>query len=116
LVPQTTHYIGIQAVSCGVPGEIATTTVTTTAITFTTVSPCFVATAAYGSPLAAEVGTFRRFRDRHLMSNALGRALVDVYYEHGPQAAEALEQHPWLKSAARAFLTPLAALLHDDGP
>ena len=116
LVPQTTHYIGIQAVSCGVPGEIATTTVTTTAITFTTVSPCFVATAAYGSPLAAEVGTFRRFRDRHLMNNALGRALVDVYYEHGPQAAEALEQHPWLKSAARAFLTPLAALLHDDGP
>ncbi|MBK6808373.1 MAG: hypothetical protein IPG81_05610 [Sandaracinaceae bacterium] len=116
LVPQTTHYIGIQAVSCGMPGEIATTTVTTTAITFTTVSPCFVATAAYGSPLAAEVGTFRRFRDRHLMSNALGRALVDVYYEHGPQAAEALEQHPWLKSAARAFLTPLAALLHDDGP
>jgi hypothetical protein len=62
--------------------------VTTTAITFTTVSPCFVATAAYGSPLAAEVGTFRRFRDRHLMTNALGRALVAVYYEVGPDAAE----------------------------
>ena len=91
LVPQTTHYIGIQAVSCGVLGEIATTEVTTTAITFTTVSPCFVATAAYGSPLASEVGTFRRFRDRHLMTNALGRALVSAYYEVGPQAAEALE-------------------------
>lgn len=116
LVPQTTHYIGIQAVSCGTLGEIATTTVTTTAITFTTVSPCFVATAAYGSPLAAEVGTFRRFRDRHLMNHALGRAFVSAYYEVGPHAAEALEAHPWLKSAARAFLTPLAALLHDDGP
>jgi hypothetical protein len=116
LLPQTTHYIGIQAVSCGVLGEIATAEVTTTAITFTTVSPCFVATAAYGSPLAAEVGTFRRFRDRHLMTNALGRALVDAYYEVGPHAAKALEQRPWLKSAARAFLTPLAALLHDDGP
>lgn len=116
LVPQTTHYIGIQAVSCGVLGEIATTEVTTTAITFTTVSPCFVATAAYGSPLASEVGTFRRFRDRHLMTNALGRALVSAYYEVGPQAAEALEEHPWLKSTARAILTPLAALLRDDGP
>ena len=116
LVPQTTHYIGIQAVSCGVLGEIATTEVTTTAITFTTVSPCFVATAAYGSPLASEVGTFRRFRDRHLMTNALGRALVSAYYEVGPQAAEALEAHPWLKRTARAILTPLAALLHDDGP
>ena len=115
LVPQTTHYIGIQAVSCGVLGEIATTEVTTTAITFTTVSPCFVATAAYGTPLAAEVGTFRRFRDRHLMSNALGRALVSAYYEVGPHAAEALEEHPWLEGAARAVLTPLAALL-DDGP
>jgi hypothetical protein len=68
--------------------------VTTTAITFTTVSPCFVATAAYGSPLAAEVGTFRRFRDRHLMNNALGRAFVDAYYEVGPHAAEALEAAP----------------------
>lgn len=116
LIPQTTHYIGVQAVSCGVLGEIATTTVATTSITFTTVSPCFVATAAYGSPLAAEVGTFRRFRDRHLMNNALGRAFVSAYYEVGPHAAEALEAHPWLKSAARAFLTPLAALLHDDGP
>lgn len=116
LPAQTTVYIGVQAESCGRRGAIATASVTTTAIHFTTVSPCFVATAAYGSPLADEVGTFRRFRDRHLMTNALGRALVDVYYEHGPRAAEALEEHPWLKDAARAFLTPLAALLHDDGP
>jgi hypothetical protein len=114
LLPQTTHYIGIQAVSCGVLGEIATAEVTTTAITFTTVSPCFVATAAYGSPLATEVGTFRRFRDRHLMTNALGRALVAAYYEVGPDAAKALEERPWLRGAARAVLTPLATLLHHD--
>jgi hypothetical protein len=115
LAPESLHYIAVQAESCGRRGEIATATVTTTTITFTTVSPCFVATAAYGSPLAAQVGTFRRFRDRHLMNNALGRAFVDAYYQHGPRAAQALEQHPWLKDAARAFLTPLAAMLHDDG-
>jgi hypothetical protein len=114
LTPQTTHYIGIQAESCGRLGEIATDTVTTTAIYFTTVSPCFIATAAYGSSLADEVGVFRRFRDRHLMNHALGRALVGAYYQHGPRAARALESHPWLRDAARAFLTPIAAMLHDD--
>ncbi|MCB9656593.1 MAG: trypsin inhibitor-like cysteine-rich domain-containing protein [Polyangiales bacterium] len=116
LIPQSTTYIAVQAESCGRRGDIATTSVTTTAITFTTVSPCFIATAAYGSPLAAEVGTFRRFRDRHLMTNALGRAFVDAYYEFGPEAARSLDERPWLKEAARAFLTPLAALLHDDAP
>ena len=48
---------------------------------------CFIATVAFGSPLAGEVATFRAFRDRYLRTNRLGTLLVELYYEHGPKAA-----------------------------
>lgn len=82
----------------------------TTAIDFTTVPPCFVATAAYGSPLADEIWALRRFRDRYLMTNPAGRAFVDVYYSVGPYAADIITEHPWLRTTTRILLTPVVAL------
>jgi hypothetical protein len=82
----------------------------TTAIDFTTVSPCFVATAAYGSPLADEIWALRRFRDRYLMTNPAGRAFVDAYYAVGPYAADIIAEHPWMRTTTRIILTPLVAL------
>jgi hypothetical protein len=66
-----------------------------------------VASAAYGSPLAGEVGVLRRARDRYLSSHAPGRALVAAYYEHGPVLARAVEQWPALRAVTRAVLSPL---------
>jgi hypothetical protein len=117
MMPETTYHIGIRAVdSCNDWGPITTGTITTTEIHFTTVSPCFVATAAYGTPMAAEIGSLRRFRDRHLLTNDAGRAFVDAYYRVGPHLADAIRTDESLRAVARAVLTPLvwAAELLDD--
>jgi hypothetical protein len=82
----------------------------TTSIDFTTVPPCFIATAAYGSPLADEIWALRRFRDRYLMTNPAGRAFVDAYYSVGPYAADIIAEHPWIRTTTRVLLTPLVAL------
>jgi hypothetical protein len=111
LVQLTTYHFGMRAYDlCNTPGPLITDEVTTTEINFTTVSPCFVATAAHGTPMADEVRVLRRFRDRHLRTNAAGRALVDAYYAIGPTAAGAIDEHESLRVLARAALRPLIAL------
>ena len=111
LTPQTRFYIGLRAVdACGEAGEIATGVVETTAINFTVVSPCFVATAAWGTPLATEIGALRRFRDRHLLTNAPGRAFVRAYYSVGPTLAGFVAEHDTLRAAVRTVLAPVVDL------
>lgn len=68
---------------------------------------CFIATAAFGSPLAGQVEILRQFRDRYLMTNAPGRQFVDWYYRNGPVAANYISDKPWAKTAVRAALYPL---------
>ena len=108
LTPQARFYVGIRAVdACGQVGPIATSEVHTTAINFTVVSPCFVATAAYGTPMAHEIGALRRFRDRHLLTNAPGRALVDTYYTVGPTLARVIDGNDTLRALTRSALAPV---------
>jgi hypothetical protein len=68
-----------------------------------------VATAAYGSPLAHEISALRRFRDRQLSSNFVGRGLVGLYYEVGPKLANVIREHESLRAVARTLLSPFVA-------
>jgi len=69
--------------------------------------PCFVATAAHGSPEAPEVLTLRRYRDEVLRAHAPGRAFIAAYYRLGPLGARFLHDRPRLKRATRAALEPV---------
>ena len=67
-------------------------------------SPCFIATAAYGTPLHEDIDILRDFRDERLMTNPLGRTLVKTYYETSPPIADALREHEGLRTAVREGL------------
>ena len=71
---------------------------------------CFIATAAYGTPMAKEIQILREFRDEYLLTNAVGRALVDVYYRVSPPIAEFITEHPSLKPIVRVGLLPAVAM------
>ena len=72
-------------------------------------TPCFIATAAYGSPLHPSVRILRDFRDKYLMSSRPGRMLVRSYYKYSPFFANFLTKHKVLKADVRISLFPLVA-------
>jgi len=68
---------------------------------------CFIATMAFGSPMAGQVEILRQFRDRYLLTNTPGRKFVGWYYRTGPAAANYIKDMPLLKAAIRVALYPL---------
>jgi len=70
-------------------------------------SNCFIATAAYGTPMTEEVKILSRFRDECLLTNPLGKIFVMTYYKISPPIADFIREHPVLKNVVRKTLKPL---------
>jgi len=77
---------------------------------FKSAGGCFIATAAYGTPMAEEIGVLREFRDEYLLTNRPGGAFVNLYYRASPPVAQFITEHPSLKPIVRAGLVPAVAV------
>ena len=108
LLPDTTYYVAVRAYdSCRNYGPIEVTSLQTLPRVGGEVDACFVATAAYGSLMANDVQTLRRFRDVALRSNVVGELAVESYYTFGPGLATFVGDSELLRSTARALLEPI---------
>lgn len=70
-------------------------------------SSCFLATAAYGTPLADDLNVLRAVRDSYMLNNAVGAAFVDTYYRLSPPVADAVAKNALLKATVRTMLAPV---------
>ncbi len=73
---------------------------------------CFIATAAFGSPLESHVLILRQFRDRVLLQCEPGRMFVRFYYRHSPPVAAAIENSAILRIVSRFCLIPAVCLAY----
>jgi hypothetical protein len=73
--------------------------------------PCSAATATYGTPMADQLEVLRTFRDRYLLTNAAGTALMKTYYKYSPAVANTIADSSALRAVTRVVLTPIVALL-----
>ena len=69
---------------------------------------CFIATAAYSTSIHPDLDTFRNFRDKKLLTNPVGKQLVNLYYRISPIIAQYVEKQPGIKNLLRHQLGRLA--------
>jgi len=76
-----------------------------------TPSPCFIATAAFGTEFDAKIRVLRSFRDRHLQNDPVGRAFLSAYYECSPRIADFVSDREWLRTLVRILLLPVIGIV-----
>lgn len=67
---------------------------------------CFIATAAFGSPMEKHVRILRIFRDTYLRENAPGKAFLKFYYSTSPSIADTIARKDYLRTLTRCLLLP----------
>ncbi|MEE9913560.1 MAG: C39 family peptidase [Deltaproteobacteria bacterium] len=73
---------------------------------------CFIATAAFGTPMEKHVSILRAFRDRVLLNTSAGKAFVKFYYEVSPPIAGRIAQNEGLRLMTRVSLMPLVGMAY----
>lgn len=71
---------------------------------------CFIATAAYGSPMEPHVKVLRDFRDRFLLTNPVGKTFVDLYYNYSPPVVDFIARHDTVCLVVRWSLLPFVGV------
>jgi hypothetical protein len=77
---------------------------------------CLIASLAYGTPFAKELDTIRAFRDQTLLTNPVGSAFANVYYQSSPAAIARVSRFndsAW--SVAACFLLVVGSVFHAVG-
>lgn len=64
-------------------------------------SDCFVATAAFGTPLQHEIQVLRDYRDNTLRYTDAGRKFIATYYKVGPSIANFIRKYPAFQAPVR---------------
>jgi hypothetical protein len=72
---------------------------------------CFIATAAYGTPLAPEVVLLQDFRDAYLSRSALGEKFIRAYYRLSPPLARHIRRDRSARLLTRLLLIPVISLV-----
>jgi hypothetical protein len=76
-------------------------------------SGCFIATAAFGTPLHPEIDRLRAFRDDVLLRTPSGTAFVEAYYRFSPPVAEQIAEYETMRALVRgAIYALLFAIAH----
>jgi uncharacterized repeat protein (TIGR01451 family) len=73
---------------------------------------CFIATAAFGSPMEKHVQILRDFRDRVLLDYSAGKAFVQFYYRTSPPIADKIAQSESLRFLTRLGLMPIIGVAY----
>ena len=73
---------------------------------------CFIATAAFGSPLEKHVRILRDFRDRVLLNSSAGKAFVQFYYLNSPAIADKIAPSECLRLVTRIMLMPVIGVAY----
>jgi hypothetical protein len=111
LKPATQYVAGVRAADiCGQTSPVVVLAFPTPARKFKQVEGCFVATAAWGSPMAGSVPALRALRDRLRAASGVAAAATDLYYRSGPVAADVIRRDPAARALARRLLGPIGAL------
>jgi hypothetical protein len=65
---------------------------------------CFIATAAYGSPMAPEIQIIREYRNRVMSPSGFGRALIKFYYSVSPPIARVISRSDEMRKHVRFYI------------
>jgi hypothetical protein len=76
---------------------------------------CFIATAAYGTPLACELDVLRAFRDQRMLKNEAGKVMVLTYYKISPPIASVIANRRTLRKIVRTLVDLVVSFLKDRG-